>query len=87
MSKPDYSYTLKNGYAALWDSSIIDLLAEDRKDGSVFYKEGLLQEYAFVYLTSLCTFGTIFFCFKTYFEKVQHPNYISKNKLDRVEYL
>jgi hypothetical protein len=71
MSKPDYSYTLKNGYADLWDISIIDLVPGDRKDGNVFtFKEGLVQEYLFVYLTSLCTFATIFFCFKTYFEKI-----------------
>ena len=85
--KTDQSYTLKNGFADLWDPSILNTLPENKKDGSFLYSEHLIQEYLQWYLTSVCVFGTIFMCFKTYFERIQHKPYMSKNKLERVEYL
>ena len=39
------------------------------------------------YLASFFLFGTIFIVIKNIMEKIQHPNYISKGKLERVEYL
>lgn len=66
----DTSYTLRDGFAALWDINILDTLPESKQSGNILYSDSLLLEYIGVFATAFIIFGSIYFAWRLFFEKI-----------------